>query len=280
MQLHKILETITVKKKIVPLIKDNTFHFVSFPKSGRTWIRMFLNHYFFNLYPFSVMDRNNERFVRLIPEVIFDHKMKFNTDIKSLEMSVEKSKSKNIILLIRDPRDIFVSYYFHMTKRKKAPFKRFLINWDTISMEELIRDDNHGIRGIVRYMNYWYQAHPKFKTFFLLQYENLKNNTAAELKRLMCFLKEEINYPAFDKALEETSFKKMKRAEKEGLYGDFELSAKNINDEESYKVRKGEVGGYMNYLKCSEIEYAQEAMNDLHPHLKDRFDILMKNQKL
>ena len=38
------------------------------------------------------------------------------------------------------------------------------------------------------------------------------------------------------------------------------LQPSDVNDPESYKVRRGKIGGYVDYLEPSDIEYADQAM--------------------
>ena len=43
------------------------------------------------------------------------------------------------------------------------------------------------------------------------------------------------------------------------------LQPGDVNDPESYKVRRGKIGGYVDYLDPSDVEYADQAMSALDP---------------
>jgi hypothetical protein len=117
----------------------------------------------------------------------------------------------------------------------------------------------------------WYPALSSFKKYHLVQYEKIRNNPFNEFEKLIEFLEKDVNAQALKRAIEETDFQKMKAEERKGLHGNFELSHSKSNDEESFKVRKGKVGGYIDYLTDSEIAYANGAMDKLHPDLKKLF---------
>jgi hypothetical protein len=74
-----------------------------------------------------------------------------------------------------------------------------------------------------------------------------------------------------EKAISETHFNKMKTNEKNSLYSEVQLSARALKDENSYKVRRGKVGGYKDYLNENEILYINTAINRLHPDLKKKY---------
>ena len=52
----------------------------------------------------------------------------------------------------------------------------------------------------------------------------------------------------------------MKKMEASRQYDPQLLQPGDVSDPESYKVRKGKVGGYADYLPSDDIEYATQAM--------------------
>ena len=58
----------------------------------------------------------------------------------------------------------------------------------------------------------------------------------------------------------------MKAMEKTNSFGTSRLKPADPRDPESYKVRKGKVGGFVDYLDPKEIKYCDEAIaNHLSP---------------
>ena len=57
----------------------------------------------------------------------------------------------------------------------------------------------------------------------------------------------------------------MKKMEASRQYDPQLLQPGDVSDPESYKVRKGKVGGYADYLASDDIEYATQAMAAARP---------------
>jgi hypothetical protein len=253
----------------------NNIYFVSFPKSGRTWVRMFLNYYFFLLNPLSVTSRNDMRYYQTIPDIQYHHGHYNYLNAGKIRKAIDAFSSKQVIFMFRDPRDIFVSYYFQLTKRSE-PAKRVYkksglpsIDWTAVSMGEVLVNPYFGIQWIVQFLNLWYDALPDFKRSHLLQYERIKTDPHTEFSRLLQFiLPDPVNPFALEKAVEETRFNKMKENEKNRLHAEYELSSDNARDEDSFKVRRGKIGGYKDYLTPDEIDYMETAITQLHPVLR------------
>ena len=51
--------------------------------------------------------------------------------------------------------------------------------------------------------------------------------------------------------------------EKDGFFKRDSMRAANINDDESYKVRRGIVGGYENYLSEGDIKYIDQVIKEM-----------------
>jgi hypothetical protein len=68
---------------------------------------------------------------------------------------------------------------------------------------------------------------------------------------------------AFSHALEFSNFDHMKKLETAGTFESKILRAGDARDPESFKVRRGEVGGYREYLDAHDRVYATEATRKL-----------------
>ena len=102
-----------------------------------------INYYFFNLYPLSVTARNYE-YVNRIPLIRYTHGSFVNTN--NFEKHIKKFNSvyKKKIIMLRDPRDVVVSYYHHRISSGMT-IKGTRLS-DFLHSEE-------GIKRIVDYMN-------------------------------------------------------------------------------------------------------------------------------
>ena len=241
---------------------------VSIPKSGRTWVRTFLCAYFCKRYdrPFSLAPEQY-RDAR-IPRIIYSHD-RFEQRTKADRWdelrgkyfipAAERRRAK-IVLLARDPRDTFVSHYVQLTRRtRETP--------DQLKQKEIgevLRDRKHGIASMVEIMNGWLEEWSGKPNFLLVRYEDLQRAPEESFLELLKFLGEqEPDAAALAHALEFSRFGNMKKMEAAGAFASKILQATNVGDPESFKVRRGKVGGFTDYLTGDDRVYANEAMAKL-----------------
>ena len=105
---------------------------ISIPKSGRTWVRTFLNAYFsYKLgrqFSLDLTDRGDTGVPRIIySHDRFEHRTKGNAwDRLRRKYLIPRRalRKRPIVLLARDPRDAFVSYFIQLTRRNPATSAR------------------------------------------------------------------------------------------------------------------------------------------------------------
>lgn len=213
---------------------------MSIPKSGRTWFRLLLE----KLHIQPIMSHDDSSWEE------------FTRSHESLETDKTKYKNNRIIFLVRDPRDVVVSSYFHATRRN---------HYFDESISDFIRNDEYGIKKILRFHEIWEQNRHIPKDFLLVKYEDMHEDAFRELQRVLHFLNyDTIHEQLIRDAIEACKFDRMHAQEKSGKfanrrYGD-KLKPKNVKDPESFKTRKGKVGGYTEYLNEKDIAYCNECM--------------------
>ena len=241
---------------------------VSIPKSGRTWLRTFLSAYFCARYehPFS-LDLSKYQDPR-IPRVIYSHDL-FEHRTKGRWWDRARGKylipanelrRTQIILLVRDPRDAFVSHYVQLTRpTAEAPGEL-----KTKKVGEMLRDPFLGIGQIVRTMNDWLAEFGDRPNVTLVRYEDLRSRPAEEFGRVLAAIGEQqVSQEHLDVALGFSEFNNMKQLEAAGAFDSKILQPRDMNDPESFNVRRGRIGGYADYLSASDVEYANEAISVL-----------------
>lgn len=220
-------------KKLEQIFPDDTF-IVSYPKSGNTWIRFILSNYLTNntIKSFAKND--------LLPDI------HVHADIcnKLLRPRIMKShfsyqpKYMNVIYIVRDPRDVVVSYYFHELKFSKEMKK--------ISFANFITKFNNGelpFGSWSNHVNSWIDNKPE--KFLLIKYEDVVLDTYNKIKNILNFLNLKINESLLQQAIQNSSFNKMRELEKHLLSR--EPLLKN-SDSDLFFIRKGIIGDYKNYL--------------------------------
>jgi hypothetical protein len=173
----------------------------------------------------------------------------------------ELSRAK-IILLARDPRDCFVSLYLQLTRRD--PNATIKLKQKTVS--EMLRDEKFGMRAIVDAMNHWLNEFSQRDNFTLVRYEVLRASPAEHFRDLLAVLGEtKPDATIFQQALEFSRFENMQKLEAAGAFDSNILHPGDVRDPESFKVRRGKVGGYREYLSVEDQQYAAAVLTDLDP---------------
>jgi hypothetical protein len=165
-----------------------------------------------------------------------------------------------IVLLARDPRDCFVSLYLQLTRRDpNAPVKLRQKN-----VSEMLRDEKFGMRAIVDAMNDWLNEFSQRENFTLVRYELIRASPAEHFRDLLAVLGESSpDANIFQEALEFSRFENMQKLEAAGAFDSNILHPGDVRDPESFKVRRGKVGGYREYLSAEDQQFAEAALTEL-----------------
>lgn len=243
---------------------------LSIPKSGRTWVRTFLCAYYCRRTGREFTLTPEHRGDRLIPRIVYSHD-RFEQRTKADWWATLRGKylipapelrRAQIILLVRDPRDAFVSLFLQLTRRTRETATVL----KQTSASELLREPAFGITSIVETMNEWLREFSARSKFSIARYESLRAAPAEGFRTLLDTLGESpIDQAAFDHALAFSDFGHMKKMEAAGAFDSKILRAGDVADPESFKVRRGQVGGYRDYLSDADLEYAAHEMKKLDP---------------
>jgi hypothetical protein len=238
--IKKLLEFVLRNRKHEFSYENKNICVISFPKSGRTWLRVMLDRLHIGLSYSHDETSHAERIA-----------------CGNLSRNKDKYKNKKVIFLVRDPRDIVVSGFFQAVKR---------IGVFNGSLSDFIRDERHGIRKILLFHEIWFNNQQVPKDFHPVRYEEMHADCMAVMRRIMEFLQlRDISDDQLRESIQFAEFENMKKLERDGFfserYGSI-LSPADINDEESFKVRKGRIGGYVDYLNEEDIAYCNRLMSD------------------
>jgi len=242
------------------------YEMVSFPKCGRTWVRFMLgnilNDYFrlslscddmFELekkvhyrrlkIPFIAVHHDENAYKKHLDEIVFDH---------------ERYQGKRIVFMVRDPRDVVVSQYHQLSKRQH------LINCD---LSTFIRSKQGGLPCIVKFYNEWFAGIGCAREYLILRYEDFKADTFGELKKLLFFLRLEYIPDEFiRRAVLAADFARMQKLEKNGAFMTSRMRPLDTSDVQTFKTRKGKVGGYVDECSPEDIAFLQTHIRSfLHP---------------
>jgi hypothetical protein len=238
---------------------------ISVPKSGRTWIRTFFCAYFCKRHGYEFTLQPERYGDPAIPRIIYSHDL-FEHRTKGDRWDRIRGKylipgkelrDAPIVLLARDPRDTFVSLYLQVTRRDPGTREEFAEK----SISELLRDERFGISAIVETMNDWLEEFSRCRDFLLVRYEQLRLAPTEQFRALLGRLGEVApEMSIFREALDFSQFENMRKLEAAGAFDSKILQARDVADPESFKVRRGKVGGYKDYLAAEDRHYAAAAL--------------------
>lgn len=241
---------------------------VSIPKSGRTWVRTFLCAYFCEKagQPFSLHPEQYAGAPRILyTHDLFEERTKADRwdKLRGKYLIPQRERRRcPIILLARDPRDAFVSLYVQLTRRTKETPNEL----KTRSVADLLRDPAFGLLSMIEVMNSWLAEWSSRPDFLLARYETLREDPGAGFAAILHSLGDK---PSDDQALAHavafSAFGNMKKLETAGAFDSKILRAGDTADSESYKVRRGRIGGFTDYLSATDQDYAGTALKQLNP---------------
>jgi hypothetical protein len=243
---------------------DADVFLVSFPKSGRTWLRVLINATCASHFGVRVSNYLDFRAVGAacpeMPKVhaMHDDEPQWKTP-RQLLTSKREFQTRKVIFLARDPRDVVVSQYFHLTKRMRL---------DVGDLPTFLRSRKGSLETIVRYDNVWAERRSVPAAFLLVRYEDLHADASRELRRVLDFVGlSQVGDAAVRDGLAFASFENMRTMEARDAMESSILRPGDPTDPESFKVRKGVVGGYRSYLSDRDVAYADDLVaGELTPY--------------
>ena len=255
-------------------IRNSDVLVISIGKSGRTWLRVMINKYISLAYdvPVSLDDIGSQN--NNIPSILYTHEMwthyggTFREKITGKYVVPDNILStKKTVLLYRDPRDVIVSLYFHLLRRRSLRTRR---KWHKkshhLTVMDLVAGKKEQMHRQVQVLNGWRKRLEDHTDCLWMSYEELMENTTKKFMEVLRHIDFDIiDQGIAEKAIEFAQFENMKKMERENFFEDKRLRPANPSDPDSYHVRKGEVGGYTNYFNEEELRYLNSTIADLDP---------------
>jgi hypothetical protein len=232
---------------------------MAFAKSGRTWLRVMLSRLYqikYGLPPEAMLQSDNYHALNpAIPVFLFAHGT-YARIASRLPPPLTEFDRKKTIFLARHPCDIAVSYYFQSAHRTK-PYRRDVVNLPPniadMPLVDFVMSKDHGLPFIIGYLNEWAGILARVERGLLVRYEDMREEPAAELKRIADFIGESFTDEQVAETVAFASFDRLKDMERSNHFGSRRLSARDPSNPDSFKVRRGKVGGFRDYFTPAEI---------------------------
>ncbi|MCU7959802.1 MAG: sulfotransferase domain-containing protein [gamma proteobacterium symbiont of Bathyaustriella thionipta] len=241
---------------------------VSFGKSGRTWLRVMLSRFYQikhglpenSLIGFDNLHARNAA----IPRIFFTHD-NYLKDYTGHADSKQDYYNKKVVLLVRDPRDVVVSQFFQWKHRMRPAKKRLNLyppHEANISEYEFALDQLAGLPKIVDYFNLWATEADKIDQLLIVRYEDMRRDTAQVLQQILEFIGTPASAEQARDVVEFSSIENMKKMEQKRT---FWLSGSRLvpgdrKNPESFKVRRGKVGGFKDYFDETQVEHIENLL--------------------
>lgn len=229
---------------------------VSYPKSGRTWLRYLMSLYMARVYDLGFEPDLRSTF-RVLPNFDMDKERGLPSSealgptkmplvaVSHRDFDRDLFSAKRTIMLVRDPRDVLVSSYFHQTRHKH----RF-----EGDIAEFLEDETYGAAAVASYHNGWATGLAGGQAL-TISYEELSEDTHGVVRNILNFLGIAVDEQVLDDAVRKAQFDKMRKKEQQtGIPG----HEYNREDADASRVRRGKVAGYTDYLGPAEDARVQE----------------------
>jgi hypothetical protein len=226
-------------------------------KSGRTWLRAMLSRLYQQRYGLDshlLLEYDNlHRQAAAVPVIAMTHGH-YLEQLARHPRHGATLRAKPILFLVRDPRDVAVSEYFQSTRRA-SDYKRELYQVEQAgSMFEFLMHAPLGLPAICDYLNHWHRELASWERVHELRYERLRAEPRAEMERVSAFVGADFTTEEIDEAVAFADFDALKSKERENYFNNSRLQARDVEDPDSFKVRRGKVGGYRDYFSADQIE--------------------------
>jgi alcohol sulfotransferase len=254
----RLWRKLTHRTRLAAVAASADAFLASYPKSGRTWLRFILSTYFARTAGFETpIDLHN--MFRILPNFDFDpvrgvpafefagsgaaRAVPF-VPVSHHGYQTSRFRARPIIFMIRDPRDVMVSAYFHATRHKH----RF-----EGDISSFLRDDGQGLPALTRYLNGWAAGLARHERH-IVSYERLTADTEGGVRDIVQFLGRDVNEAELARAVDASRFEAMRaREQKQGL----PAHEYDRDDTESLRMRRGKVGGFGDYLSDADSRFIE-----------------------
>ena len=221
---------------------------ISFPKSGRTFVRAMLARLF--QVKFGIDERGLLDFPSLrrapggVPRLLFVHAGDAMHEPGKIRVNAADYAHCKVVLLARHPADVAVSRHHHLKHRSRDPARKRLAE---LPLDEFVWTTKGGIPAIVEYLNQWAKI-----AGTIVRYEDFLTDPEKTLGALAKAVGLTVNAKNIAGAVEFASFDKLKQRERDGYFTSSRLQPAREGDARSGKVRKGGSGGYR--ARLGEVE--------------------------
>jgi len=248
----------------VTVYPDDVF-LVSYPRSGNTWTRFLLGNL---LYPDAPVTFSNIE--SRIPEIYFNRDRVLRALPRPRMLKSHESFQPHyphVIYVVRDPRDVAISFYHHNVKARNIPddhpMTSFVPRFVAGEFDQKFGSWRDNVLS-------WVSLRGENPNFMMLRYEEMKRDTAGALLQVVSFLehcsfrKIDSSPEALQRATELSSPERMRALEKKEAAS--WVLTKSTRSDKPF-VRTANAGGWKSQLARESVQAIESAWGDLMQNL-------------
>jgi Sulfotransferase domain len=234
---------------------------VSFGKSGRTWLRVMLSRFYQirhglserHLIGFDNLHLRN----RAIPKIFFTHDNYIKDYTGNVDSKVDYA-GKKVVLLVRHPADVAVSQYYQWQYRmrpNKVALNRYPERGRDLGMFEFVTREYAGLTRTIDFMNGWAGEAERSDDLLVVRYEDMRGRPEQILGQILAFIDTPGTADEIREAVAFASFENMRKMEANSTFwlSGGRMRPRDRANSQSFKTRRGKVGGYRDYFDDGEI---------------------------
>jgi hypothetical protein len=250
---------------------------IGHPKSGNTWLKAMISRLYQVRHGLAANELiNTDELALKIPEI---PRLAASNGWYSYEGAIGEAlaagapdnplRHKPVLLIARNPLDIAVSWYFQFTRRQSR-HKQELINHSiahpidrhTVEMWDFVRHSDIGLPSLIDFLNTWARNLDDLEHGLMIRYEDLRGKPEQTLRQVVDLLGESFTDEDIAGAVEWGSFENLRKLESSGFFKRGGMTLRNPDDPNSFKVRRGKVGGYRDYFSDEQIAELETLMRE------------------
>jgi hypothetical protein len=263
-QAGRVLTGRQIAGRGLTVFPDDIF-LVSYPRSGNTWTRFLLGNLIYQDEPVTFSNIESR-----IPEIYFNRdralrRLPRPRILKSHECF--QPHYRRVIYIVRDPRDVAVSYYHHNVKARNIP--------DDYPMDSFVprfMASEFDTKFGSWYDNVlsWRSMRRKDPAFLVLRYEDMKRDATRELTKVVAFLercsfgKVAYTQETLQRAIELSSLERMRALEKQEASR--WVLTKHTRSDKPF-VRSAKSGTWKSHLAEESVAAIESSWGDLMQNL-------------
>lgn len=263
-QAGRVLTGRQIAGRGVTVFPDDIF-LVSYPRSGNTWTRFLLGNLIYQDEPTAFLNIESR-----IPEIYFNRdramrRLPRPRILKSHECF--QPHYPRVIYIVRDPRDVAISYFHHNVKARNIPedypLESFVPRFVASEFDRMFGSWHDNVLS-------WISLRGNDPHFLMLRYEDMKEDPVRELIRVIAFLEYcsfgriASSREAIERAVELSSPERMRALEKQEAQR-WVLTKQTRSDKPF--VRSARSGGWRSQLKPESVAAIEFAWGDLMQRL-------------